>query len=403
MMKTVKLSVGYGRKPIISNIELELEPGKLTLVVGPNASGKTTFLKTLAGLLKPVLGTVYISNEELSRMNSRQRARRVAALLTGRPDVGNMTVEEVVAMGRYPWTGPFHYLGKRDEQAVEEAMMKTNITHLRERKVSDLSDGQFQRVMIAKALAQEPQLLILDEPTTHLDAKSRLEIITLLRKLAHKENITITASTHEIELALRFADKLILIESQRISVFEDAEELIQDKRFHEAFGFNGCLHLAPTTLSIEFREVGQKQGKRVFVIAGAGTGARIYRALLKTGCDISTGVLHQNDVDYHVAVSLGIETVAEKPFAKISDYSFQKAAEKILLSEVVLYTSPPLGETNIRNVELLRYAVENNIPTFALSQVGKSFEGVETVFSVKELVTKVLQPSGRTLIRETAL
>lgn len=402
-MKTERLAAGYGKTAVLTDVELTLNPGEFTVVIGPNASGKSTLLKTLAAVLKPVEGAVYLSCQELHRIKPRERARQVAAVFTGRPETGLMLVEEVVALGRYPWTGPIHVLGQRDREAVEKAMTKTNISHLRGRKVSELSDGQFQRVMIARALAQEPKVLILDEPTTHLDTGSRLEIMVLLRKLAHEENIIVIASTHEIELALRFADKLILVQSNNVHVFEDADQIIVDDTFRNAFGLNGQLHLSPTTFSIEFRPSHEGLRKHVFVIAGAGTGSRTYRALLKAGCRVSSGVLHENDVDHYVAESLGIETVSEKPFTKVSEQSFQKAFEKILCCDAVVYTCPPIGEQNFRNVELLKKAVENNIPAFALTSDGRFFEQVETVSSVHELVLKILQSVKPVSVREAGL
>lgn len=403
MMKAKGLAAGYGRNVVVDNIELQLLPGEFNVVIGPNASGKSTFLKTLAAVIKPLAGTVYLSGEEIFGMNSRLRARHVAAVFTGRPETGLNTVEEVVALGRYPWTGPVHFLAQRDKEAVEEALKKTGILHLRGRKAAELSDGQFQRMMIARALAQKPEILILDEPTTHLDAKSRIEIILLLRKVAHAEKISVIASTHEIELALRFADKIILVEAGRVSVFDDVDELVQDPRFQKAFGLNSELHLSPTTFSIELRANSDEDGKHVFVIAGGGTGSKVYRALSKAGIRVSTGVLHQNDIDHHVAVSMGLETIAEKPFTKISETSYQEALRKMLQSDAVVYTSPPIGEANLRNIELLQKAVENKLPSYTFAAEAGFIEGVETVSSVNQLVAKILRTNDKMSIRETCL
>ncbi|MCS6769751.1 MAG: ABC transporter ATP-binding protein [Candidatus Caldarchaeum sp.] len=390
-MKASRLSAGYGRRVVVSSVELELQPGELTVVVGPNASGKTTLLKTLAAILKPVAGAVYLSGEDLSCISSRRRARMVAAVLTGRPDVGGMTVEEVVAMGRYPWTGPAHILGPRDRKAVEEAMEKTAVSHLRERRVSELSDGQFQRVVMARALAQQPQALILDEPTTHLDSRSRLEVFTLLRRLAHVDGLTVVASTHELELAFRFADKLVLVADGDVVVADDPEAMALDRRFLHAFGLDEKLRLSPATLSVEFTsDAEMNQGPSVFVIAGAGTGAPVYRALTKQGYRINTGVLHENDIDYHVASSLGLNVVAEKPFQPIGAETFQRAVNAFDVSDAVVYTCPPIGGLNVRNLELLRKSLGKGLPTYILSTTGATyFEGVETVHSVRMLLEKL--------------
>ncbi len=398
MMRVFGLSAGYGSVPVVSDVDLELWAGEFVMVIGPNAAGKTTFLKTLAGLAKPVKGVIYLSGEDMRMLGLRQRARNIAAVLTGRPDVSGMLVEEVVGLGRYAWTGPLHMLAPVDKQAVEDAMKKTGVAHLRGRRVSELSDGQLQRVLIARALAQQPRILILDEPTTHLDAKSRLEIITLLHSLAHRENLTVIASTHELELALRFADRLILIAEGKAIVADDPAELIKDQRFIKAFGLADGVTLSHTTLSIEYRPHRNSGGARVFVIAGAGTGAGFYRLLLKTGYDVVTGVLHENDVDHHVAASLGLDIVSERPYTRISWEKLSQAEEKMCNASAVVYTSPPLGEQNMGNYILLEKAIEHGLPTYV---VGAVHSGAETIHTPRELVAKLIQTqaSGREALK----
>ncbi|GBC69829.1 putative siderophore transport system ATP-binding protein YusV [archaeon HR01] len=389
-MKTIRLSVGYGDSPILPRVELELRPGEFTVVIGPNASGKTTLLKTLAGILNPMGGAVVISGSELHRIRPGRRARLVGMVQTGRPDVAGMTVEEVVALGRYPWTGPVHMLSPYDRKIVEDAMKKTAIECLRDREVSELSDGQFQRVMIARALAQQPKTLILDEPTTHLDSRSRIEVFTLLRELARREGLIVIASTHEIELAFRFADRLIAITEKTLLSVDDPEEILTDERFLETFGFNHVLHLSPITLSVEYRGGEISPGRRVFIIAGSGTGARLYRTLTKVGFRISTGILHENDVDYFVARGLGLEVIPEKAYNPIGDFSYHLAKEALLGSDYVVFTNPPIGEMNVKNLTLLRDAVENDIPVFALDNLKEiSVKGVEPVTSTRQLLEKI--------------
>lgn len=379
MMKTYKLSIGYGGKPLTTNINVELKPGEFIVVIGPNASGKTTLLKTLSGLLKPLAGTVFIGGEELTRLSSRSRARRLGVVLTGRQEVEGMFVEEVVGLGRYPWTGPLHVIGRRGRHVVEKSMAKTGVLHLRSRRISELSDGQFQRVMIARALAQEPEILILDEPTTHLDARSRIEVIKLLRFLAHHENMTVVASTHELELAFRFADRLILLSEDGLTISENPEELIASPSFTKAFGFDGELTISPQTLTIEFRHNPENKGPTAFVIAGGGTGSKIIRQLLRKNYRVIAGVLHENDIDYVVATALGVEVVAEKPFQKIGEKTFQQALGKMMDSDVVVYTNPPIGDINKQNLTLLQTAIQNNKPTFRTTAFPSTAELIQTI------------------------
>ncbi|MEM4416530.1 MAG: ABC transporter ATP-binding protein, partial [Nitrososphaerota archaeon] len=269
-------------------------------------------------------------------------------------------------------------------------MKKTAIEYLRDRKVSELSDGQFQRVMIARALAQQPKTLILDEPTTHLDSRSRIEVFTLLRELACREGLIVVASTHEIELAFRFADRLIAITGKTVLSVDDPEEILTDERFLETFGFNHILHLSPITLSVEYTGGEISHVQRVFIIAGSGTGARLYRTLTRDGFRISTGILHENDVDYFVARGLGLEVISEKAYTAIGDLSYHLARKALTGSDYVIFTNPPIGEMNVKNLALLRDAVENAIPVFTFGNPKDiSFKGVEPVTSVKQLLEKI--------------
>ncbi|MEM1943761.1 MAG: ATP-binding cassette domain-containing protein [Candidatus Caldarchaeum sp.] len=392
MMKAYRLSIGYGGKPLATNINVELKPGEFTVVIGPNASGKTTLLKTLSGLLKPLAGTVFIGGDELTRLGNRSRARRVGVVLTGRQEVEGMLVEEVVSLGRYPWTGPLHFMGRRDREVVEKSMAMTGVLHLRSRRISELSDGQFQRVMIARALAQEPEILILDEPTTHLDAKSRIEVIKLLRFLAHHENMTIVASTHELELAFRFADKIILTAEHGLIVSENPEELIASPSFTKAFGFDGELTISPQTLTVEFRHNPENKGPTAFVIAGGGTGSQTIRQLLRNNYRVVAGVLHENDVDYVVATALGVEVVAEKPFQKIGEKTLQQALEKMMGCDVVVYTDPPIGDINRQNLTLLRTAIQNNKPTFRTASFPSTADLVQRIQAHPRIMPLELPP-----------
>ncbi|MCS7094514.1 MAG: ABC transporter ATP-binding protein [Thaumarchaeota archaeon] len=395
MIEARALSVGYGAKVVLGGVELEVRPGELTLLIGPNASGKSTLLKTLAGVLRPVMGAVYVAGAELHRLPPRERARRVSAVFTGRPDLNAMTVEEVVAMGRYPWTNLAHLLSEEDRRAVEGAMRDAGVLHLRHRKASELSDGQFQRVMIARALAQSPRCLVLDEPTTHLDVRSRLEVMGLLLRLTRSKGIAVIASTHELELALRFADRIVAILDGSIVVRDDPEDLLKEEAFVRGFGLEGELSISPVTLSVEFGRGSSQGSPRVFVIAGAGTGSRVYRALTRRGVRVLTGVLHRNDVDHHVAESMGIEVISEEPFNPIGEASYSAALSAALGSDAVVYASPPIGPLNRKNAELTNELVGAGMRVLMTPGPSSGLvRGAEPVESVGMLIEELLRPGA---------
>lgn len=210
------LTTGYitprGQVTIQNNICSELHKSEFTCLLGPNGAGKTTLLRTLGGFLPPLSGSVCIGGDEIGSISRESLAKRIGVVLTERPSVSTMTVEQLVALGRSPYTDFWGRLTNKDKTIVEESLAATGSLHLRERLVDTLSDGERQKVMIAKALAQQTQIILLDEPTAFLDYPAKAEMMRLLRDLAHKQNKTVFLSTHDLNMALALADKLWLVD-----------------------------------------------------------------------------------------------------------------------------------------------------------------------------------------------
>ena len=209
------LSIGYrikgGEKIVADCIDVSLHGGELTCLIGSNGAGKSTLLKTLAGFLPKLGGHVHIKGREISEYTQKELSRLISVVLTSRLEVLNITVEEVVALGRSPYTGFWGTLGDEDKRIVRESMDRVGISHLAARTVSTLSDGERQKMMIAKALAQQTPVIFLDEPTAFLDYPSKVETMLLLSRLSHDMGKTIFMSTHDLELALQTADMLWLM------------------------------------------------------------------------------------------------------------------------------------------------------------------------------------------------
>lgn len=238
------LSIGYRSKhqlrTVASAINASPESGKLTCLIGPNGVGKSTLLRTLAGFQPSLDGEILLHEKPLSDYSPRELAKEISVVLTSKPDVSQLTVKEVVGIGRSPYTGFWGTLSTADEHIVDDALQQVDITHLSSRNIQELSDGERQKVMIAKALAQQTSLIILDEPTAFLDFPSKVEVLQMLRRLAHEQRKTILLSTHDVELALQLADQLWLMESQRLSA-GTAQELAQNgslSRFIERDGIS---------------------------------------------------------------------------------------------------------------------------------------------------------------------
>ena len=205
------LSVGYGSRAVLSDVNLELQPGELVCLLGPNGAGKSTLLRTLAGLQPALAGQVILGGDPAASLSPEAWARKVAIVLTERVEAGNLSVYALAALGRHPFTTWTGRLGQADHEAVRRGLEEAGAWELRDRLYDELSDGEKQRVMLARALAQEPMLLLLDEPTAFLDLPRRVETMRSLRRLAHERGRAVLLSTHDLDLAMRAADRLWLV------------------------------------------------------------------------------------------------------------------------------------------------------------------------------------------------
>lgn len=213
---TNRLTVGYRGHRVVEDISLSLPCGRLVCLLGPNGAGKSTLLRTLCGFQPPIAGTVTISGSDISTMSAAEVARLVSVVLTDRPLTPSLTAAEMVGMGRAPYTGFWGRLSDDDRRLVSEAMQTVGIDSLATRRMGQLSDGERQKVMIAKALAQHTPVIVLDEPTAFLDYPSKVAIMKTLARLAHDEGKTILMSTHDLELAAQLGDELMEIENKHI-------------------------------------------------------------------------------------------------------------------------------------------------------------------------------------------
>ncbi|NWF67750.1 MAG: ABC transporter ATP-binding protein [Chloroflexi bacterium] len=242
VLSAENLSVGYARRTVLADITAALLPGELVCLIGANGVGKSTLLRTLAGMQPPLAGRALLLGDEVQRLDLRARAKRLSLVLTERVDAGMMTAYALVALGRYPHTDWSGRLSAHDDAVVRRALAAVGASDFAQRNIDELSDGERQKVFIARALAQEPAVILLDEPTAWLDVPRRAEIMRVLRVLAHESGRAVLLSTHDLDLALRSADRLWL--------------LAHDGRLHvgapEDLVLNGALAAAFVTEGLEF-------------------------------------------------------------------------------------------------------------------------------------------------------
>lgn len=224
-LKTENLSVGYDGRALIRDVCLRVQRGKIVTLIGPNGSGKSTILKTIVGQLSKVSGTVLLEEKDMAQMRQNETARRMAILMTQRVHPELMTCFDVVSTGRYPYTGALGLLSREDKAIVFEAMALVNSEDLADRPFDAISDGQRQRILLARALCQQPEIIVLDEPTSYLDIRYKLELLTILKTMVREKNLAVLMSLHELELAERVSDTVVCVSGDRIDRMGSPKEI----------------------------------------------------------------------------------------------------------------------------------------------------------------------------------
>jgi len=338
---TKGLTVGYRGVPLIHDIEIGMKQGEILTLIGPNGAGKTTILKNIIRQLSPIAGTAYLEGENMEKLTGKELAQRLSVVLTERVRPELMSCRDVVATGRYPYTGRFGVLTKEDEEIVKESMELVHIQELAERDFGKTSDGQKQRVMLARALCQQPDILVLDEPTSFLDIRYKLEFLTIIQRLSRERKLSVIMSLHELDLAERISDKIACVCGDCMDRFGTPEEIFTEGYIPRLYGMTAGSY-DELTGSPELEKI--KGKPRVFVLGGCGTATPVYRRLQREALPFAAGILWENDLDYPAAAALASEVVSEKPYQLFSEKSFRRAQSLIDECEQVICTMD-LGKT----------------------------------------------------------
>lgn len=218
LLEARDLTVGYGHTRVVEGISFSALSGSIVSLIGPNGAGKSTMLKTFAGYLRPLAGSVSLCGEDLQRLDNTRRSRLMSVLLTDRVRTELLTCADIVEAGRYPYTGHLGVSTREDLRKVRAAMELVKVWDLRDRDFMQLSDGQRQRVMLARAICQEPRVMVLDEPTSHLDIRYQIELLDVLHHLAHEQGVAIVMTMHELPLARRISDWVICVKDGGVAL-----------------------------------------------------------------------------------------------------------------------------------------------------------------------------------------
>lgn len=349
ILSSEELSVGYGKKVVVSGLAFEISRGEILTIIGPNGAGKSTILKSIAAQLPVISGRVSIAGNDITEMSPNDLAQKLSVCLTERITAEKMTCEDVVSTGRYPYTGRLGILSGNDRSIVREAMELTGVSYLADTDIRCISDGQRQTIMLARAIAQQPEVLILDEPTSFLDINNKLRLLSILRELARNRNIAVVQTLHELDLAQRFSDKILCIKDNKADRLGTPEEIFSGDYISELYSIANGSFLSEFGTAEALKVTGEPQ---VFVIGGGGSGIDTYRRLQRQGIPFAAGVIHENDLDYPVARSLAAELVTEKAFEPVSEESVQRALAIMKKCDEVICCPDSFGTMNAGNKRL---------------------------------------------------
>jgi len=360
-LEVKELTTGYGEKEVLKNISFDLKSGEMLGIIGPNGSGKSTLIKAITGIIPIWSGEVNYDKKNINELHRRERARIIGVVPQDTFINFPFTSWEVVMMGRNPYLGRFENPKQKDDLAVKEAMKATKTLRFKDRSVRELSGGELQRVVVARALAQEPELIFLDEATSHLDIGHKLETMDLMKDRVKQRNIGVLSIHHNLNLAARYCDNIVLLDEGKVHAKGSPKKVLTRAHLRAVYGIeaevdenprDGSLYVTP----IKRKVMTEDKEEVVHVICGGGTGGTLLKELVEHGYEVTTGVLNVMDSDQKMAEFLDLKCATEAPFSSISE---QAKNENLILTEeadLVVGTDFAVGPGNIDNLKALLYA-----------------------------------------------
>lgn len=412
------LTMQYDSSLILDGVEFMIGRGEMIALLGPNGAGKSTLLRCISRTLEPTGGTVLLDGKVLGSFSSKEIACQIAVVPQDTGVDFDFTVEEVVRMGRYPYLQRFRKDGLNDEQITCSAMKKTGILPLRHRSAVSLSGGERQRMVFARALCQEPKILLLDEPTANLDIGYQWELLKTAAELNREQGMTVIAAIHDLNLATLFFRRFILLSEGKVLSFGTAEEVLTEKNILDSYGISAAIFRHPLhgRLQVSVCEKGVvpeeraaikpiKRGIRIHVIGGGREAIPVLELLQDKGYDLSIGPVSREDSGYHFARYFDIPVLENPPFADITDEIHRQHKKLIEEAAVVILPAIPFGRVNLRNLQAVEEYLTDDKLILALDKDdeerdftgGKALaiierlkgEGVPFFTDIEEVLTKV--------------
>ena len=342
---------------LLDKVNWHAKAGEFIGVIGPNGAGKTTLLRTLAGLLQRTSGDVLVKGAEIESIPVKELAQMLGRVSQEAPSTYGFTGMEVVVMGRYPHMTRFQVEGDSDRAIAMEAMRRTETLEFSDRSVASLSGGERQRIFVARALAQKPNILLLDEPTANLDIQYQLKILEIVKGAAN-QGMTAVAAIHDLSLAARYCDRLVLLAGGKVIADGRPDQVLTSENLENAYGVRVVVYPDPLTgtLTLSLPELSSNDSLnaaegRVHVICGGGTGARLMHRLHRAGFTVTSGALGSGDTDRMAADIMGIPYLPLPAFGSIDDVSHTRHLAMVSTADVVVLCDMPIGANNLLNLE----------------------------------------------------
>ncbi len=350
------LFFSYGDRKVLHNVTFNIQKGDFVGILGPNGSGKSTLLHLLSGLLMPDTGTIFISGKNTKELSRKNWSQEIAIVFQETNLNLDLECFDVIMMGRFPHWRRWQKENQQDIDSVLNALQITNTQQFANRPFRELSGGEKQRVMIARALAQEPNILLLDEPTSHLDILHQLDIMRILYRL-QKKDITILGVFHDINLVSQFCNQVMFLKKGEIVHRGLVGKSLRAPQVEELFDVEFLEEIHPYSLRPFFMPLGiakkmESPSASIHLICGGGSGSNFMKEFLEAGFSVSVGIVNQFDSDQEMASKLGITVIIEKPFSPISDDNFQKAINLAAQSDYIFIAPGYWGRGNLLNLDL---------------------------------------------------
>ena len=349
------LTTGYNEREVLRDISFEIERGDFIGIIGPNGSGKSTFVKAATGVLKAWEGDIRLDDDSVYELSRTDIAKNIAVVPQDTFISFPYTSWEVVLMGRTPYLSRFENPSNKDKNISKQAMKDTNTFQFKDRSVRELSGGELQRVVLARALAQDPRFLFLDEATSHLDIGNKIEVMDLIKR-KNERGLSVISIHHNLNLAARYCEKLILLDEGEIHAIGPPKEVLTRPHLKAVYGIGAEVHENPRTGNLYISPTEERKTKpekeiKIHVVGGGGTAGDILKRLVEEGYQVSTGVLNVMDSDLERANFLGVKAITEAPFSAISDETMKENLLEMLRSDKIIVTNFPIGEGNLRNLK----------------------------------------------------